>query len=156
MAALTLLLLCGGVIHSDFTRRRIPNAYCVAIAGVAVLWWLGGGGLPGLLALAKHLIVPLIVAIPLLVLFALRIFAGGDVKLLLALVLWVPSEGIVAMLMVTILGGGILAVALKLLNRVFRGVNADTVPYGVPIVAGALLILLPQFRYVMGVSPIAS
>jgi len=148
-AIVTLLLLCGGIIHSDVTQRRIPNAYCLAVAGLAVFWWLGLSGWSGLVGLLQQMLVPLLAAIPLLVLFALRVFAGGDVKLLLAMLLWVPMNGISAMLIVMVLGGGVLALALKASSRVFCAVKARTVPYGIPIIAGALLILIPEFRTVL-------
>ena len=149
LAALACLLLCGGIIHSDVTQRRIPNFYCAAIAILAVGWWVGVAGWTGLLGFLKHLSVPMFAALPLLLLFALRILAGGDVKLLLALLLWVPASGVAAMVIVTILGGGILGLILCVLKRVFCSVKSDSVPYGLPIVTGALLILLPQFRLVL-------
>jgi len=149
LSALSCLLLCGGIIHSDVTQRRIPNFYCGAVATLAVAWWVGVDGWAGLLNLVKHLAVPLIAALPLLLLFALRILAGGDVKLSLALLLWIPGSGVAAMVIVTILSGGFLALVLCALKRVFCAVKDESVPYGVPIIAGALLILLPQFRLVL-------
>lgn len=141
-----LMLICGGLIHSDVTRRRIPNGYCLAICALAVPWWIGQEGWGGLIGLLEHLLVPLIAAVPLLLLFALRILAGGDVKLLLALLLWIPASSVAAMLIVTVITGGVLALAIKALSRLFCSARADTVPYAIPIVTGALLILIPQLR----------
>ncbi|WP_394660020.1 prepilin peptidase [uncultured Novosphingobium sp.] len=148
-AALAMLLLCGAIVYSDFAHRRIPNGYCAAIAVLSVLWWVGLGGVSGLVGLAYQLAVPLLAAIPLLALFAARVLAGGDVKLLLSLLLWTPAALVLPMLIVIILGGGALGLVLKLLKRLFCAVNADTVPYGVPIIAGALLVLIPEFRMAM-------
>ena len=152
-AALALLMLCGGIIHSDFTRRQIPNAYCAAIVALSAMWWIGQGGWSGLVTFAQQVFVAVLLGIPLLLLFALRVFAGGDVKLILALVLWVPVQGIGVMLVVTVLCGGLLAIVLAALHRVFCAVRADSVPYGIPIIAGAMLILIPEIRDVLNALP---
>jgi prepilin peptidase CpaA len=148
--ALLLLFLCVAVAHSDVKRRHIPNRYCAAIAALALVWWVGQGGRSGLLDFTCHLIIPLLVAGPLLGFFAIGILAGGDVKLLLALLLWVPADGVGAMLVVMVLTGGLLGMVILVLRRIFASVKGDTVPYGVPIIFGALVVLMPDLRDVLG------
>ncbi|WP_043975607.1 prepilin peptidase [Novosphingobium sp. P6W] len=144
-AALGLLLLCGAVIHSDLGRRRIPNTLCIAIASLGLVFAVGETGWSGFPTFAWRMAIAALVAGPLVLLFLLRLLGGGDVKLIAALLLWVPASGIPAMLAVTILAGALIAVALNLLNRLFCFIRADTVPYGAAIVTGALCVLIPRF-----------
>ncbi|WP_232495831.1 prepilin peptidase [Novosphingobium kaempferiae] len=146
LAALALLgfvLTCGAVVHADITRRRIPNGLCVAIGAMALVYATACGGWAGIVDFATRGGIAVLVAVPLLMLFAMRQIGGGDVKLALALLLWIPVAGMPLMLGVTVLTGAFLALALKLLARLFCFVRADSVPYGVAIVAGALVSLAP-------------
>lgn len=152
LSALALLLLCGGLVHADITKRRIPDAYCVALAILASLWWVGEGGWPGLLGFLAHLLVPLVCALPLIALYYLRVLGAGDVKLILALLLWIEPAGVGSMLMVMALVGAVLAIGLQVLHRVFWRIEVDSVPYSLAIVAGALQVLLPQIRNVVAIA----
>lgn len=143
-AALGLLLLCGAVIHSDLGRRRIPNTLCTAIALLGFVFAVGETGWSGFPNFAWRMAIAALVAVPLVLLFLLRLLGGGDVKLIAALLLWVPASDIPAMLAVTILAGALIAIALNL-NRLFCFIRADTIPYGVAIVSGALWVLIPRF-----------
>ncbi|WP_159979575.1 MULTISPECIES: prepilin peptidase [unclassified Novosphingobium] len=144
-AALGLLLLSGAVIHSDLGRRRIPNSLCIAIAVLGLLFAVGEAGWSGLPDFAWRMAIAVLVGLPLALLFLFRLLGGGDVKLLAALLLWVPASDMPAMFAVTVLTGALVAIALKLLNRVFCFIRADTVPYGLAIVVGALCVLIPRF-----------
>ncbi len=77
-AALALLLLAASMC--DILTRRIPNALCAAglAAGLIGHVWLGGE--LGLL----HALAGIAAALPLLLLYAVRAFGAGDVKLLMA------------------------------------------------------------------------
>lgn len=144
-AALALLLLSGAAIHTDISYRRIPNSLCGAIALLSPAYAFGEGGWPGIADFAAHLVIIVLIALPLVLLFVVRALGGGDVKLLLALLLWVPAIEMPLMLAVTMAAGMAIAIGLKLLNKVFCFIRADTVPYGLAIVAGALVVLLPRF-----------
>lgn len=144
-AAFGLLLLSGAAIHSDLGRRCIPNSLCGAIAVLALVYAVGEGGWSGLPDFAWRLATVAFFALPLALLFVVRAMGGGDVKLLAALMLWVPAADMPVMFAVTVVSGALIAIVLKLLNRVFCFVRADTVPYGPAILAGALCVLLPRF-----------
>jgi len=77
LAVLALLLLAASAC--DIQARRIPNGLCAAgiAAGLAGHFWYGGG--PGLWSLAG-----IAAALPLLLLYAVRAFGAGDIKLLMA------------------------------------------------------------------------
>ena len=77
LAVLALLLLAASAC--DIQARRIPNGLCAAgiAAGLAGHFWHGGG--PGLWSLAG-----IAAALPLLLLYAVRAFGAGDIKLLMA------------------------------------------------------------------------
>ena len=77
LAVLALLLLAASAC--DIQARRIPNGLCAAgiAAGLAGHFWHGGG--PGLWSLAG-----VAAALPLLLLYAVKAFGAGDIKLLMA------------------------------------------------------------------------
>jgi prepilin peptidase CpaA len=84
-------------------------------------------------------------------LFARGLIGGGDVKLLAASTLWAGPHMAPALLVVTAVLGGLLAVVL-LSSSAFRatfpsvaavGTRPATVPYGVAIAAAALIITIP-------------
>jgi len=77
LAVLALLLLAASAF--DIQARRIPNGLCAAgiAAGLAGHFWHGGG--PGLWSLAG-----IAATLPLLLLYAVKAFGAGDIKLLMA------------------------------------------------------------------------
>lgn len=157
VAMIGMLGLGCAVILSDIRHRRIPNWQCIAIAGLAVPWWLAQpDGAPGQWLL--HLGAVLVIAIPLLFLHIGGMIGGGDVKLLLATLLWVPPAQIVPLLVAVIFLGGVvgLGVFAAALGRsmVRKGSLARphvTVPYGVAIVLGGWLFLAVKFARFAGI-----
>ncbi|TCM15385.1 prepilin peptidase CpaA [Novosphingobium sp. PhB165] len=149
---LALLVLCGAVACTDVTRRRIPNALSLAVAFLAVPYWLGWAGAWGLLALLLHVLPIGLLAIPLVLLFWLRLFGGGDVKLILAMALWVPPQDLPAFCMAVALAGGLLGGGMQVLHLVFWRVKTDSVPYGLAIAAGAIAVLGPAIRLALAAS----
>lgn len=144
IALLALVLISGAVMYADITRRRIPNTFCAAIAALALAHALGQGGWAGFIEIALRAGTAAIVGIPLGLLFALRAIGGGDVKLLLALILWVAPEHLPMLFAVTVLVGAIIAIGITILRRVFCFRGPDGIPYGVAIVIGALFVILPD------------
>jgi prepilin peptidase CpaA len=139
LGALALLLVSAGI--EDARTREIANWKNAAIALTAPLWWWSNGLLlwPDL---GIHLGIAAGVFILFLVPFYFGWMGGGDVKMIGALALWFPLQGLLWMLiMMSLLGG-----ALTLLIVIERAVRRNTeieVPYGVAI-AIATLISLPE------------
>ncbi len=115
---LVLLLLAASAC--DLQTRRIPNGLCAAgiAAGLIVHFWHGVW--PGLWSLAG-----LAAALPLLLLYAVRAFGAGDIKLLMAVgalmgpvfLLWALGGAIFAgagLALVWIIGKGIRSRSLLL------------------------------------------
>lgn len=151
ITVLALLLLSGAVMHADVTRRRIPNVFCTAIAILALIHAVADSGWSGLGDIALRLAVAVVLAIPLCLLFAVRALGGGDVKLLLALVLWVDLAYLPNLFAVTVLAGALIAIGITAMRKVFCFRGPDGIPYGLAIVIGALFAVLPD----LGVSAAA-
>ena len=141
----------------DFRRFAIPNPLPVLLCAAWPLYFAAAPSLQGALgALGCALAVFLAGA----ALFARGWIGGGDVKLLSAAALWAGAGGTPALLMLTGLLGGVLALFLlmpfgnriaaaarRLLRRPAhrdeRGFAvAVPVPYGVAIAAAALIVVL--------------
>ena len=147
----TVLLLIAAAT-SDLTRYKIPNWISVAVAvafAIAALFsgsWIAVGwalvAAAGVFALSCGL-------------FALRLFGGGDVKLLTAMALWTGLADLLHFLLIMSLAGGVLGIVwwLRRRRQLKRG-NADKtgatgdsqprptmpnkLPYGAAIAFGGL------------------
>ncbi len=137
---------------SDLLTLTIPNRVSllllgafVALAPLAGFNWATFG---------QHLATGGIVLAVGIALFALRIFGGGDAKLLAAAALWFGWPDLVAFLVFTVFAGGALALTVglwSLLNvgseikggLIFRHLGSlkPNVPYGFALAAGAILAL---------------
>lgn len=130
----------------DVRERRIPNWLVAATLalGLGFAAWRGGAGaLPWHLA---HLAVALLVGIGL---YAARLLGAGDAKYYAALAAWQPLAAGLKLLMAVSFAG--LALTLGWLAwRKLAGKpapkkpvsDADKVPFGVAMAAGAVLALL--------------
>ena len=143
LAALVLLLLW--VCLTDVRYRLITNRTVIAIALLALPYWL----LRGMTAEEAWRQVAVVAAAT--VFFGLlwqaghwlgrRLIGGGDVKLLIALALWLPPIAYLNMLLVMSLVGALLAIVVLAANRDRQARLTARVPYGVAIAAGALTAL---------------
>jgi prepilin peptidase CpaA len=147
--ALMLSGLLAAVIYRDGRDYLIPNTICLAIAGLffPAALALGFPLLPALLAGGLALAVTF-------GLFALKIFGGGDAKLLPALMLWTGWNlvSLQFLFLMAILGGvfALLLLVLRLLLRRYSHLPrlfqpGAPIPYGIAI-AAAFLWLLWQGR----------
>lgn len=149
--AANLMLLSAVLMAShDLASRRIPNALCALTALAGMVWSLGWQGLPGLgLALAGGLI-----AFGFMVLFFfLGAVGAGDVKALAALATFCGPLGAIQLLVYTALAGGLVALAVMVVNRVcpvvigsgLRSLITEarglTLPYGVAIALGTVALI---------------
>lgn len=145
-----LLAIAGAVF--DFLTLRIPN-WLNALIGVSFLIAALVFGMPWSL-MGVHLLCGLILLCVGFALFAANLIGGGDAKMLAAIGLWVGFEQLVPFLIYMSLAGGLLAIAMLLLQRfrrlltttgldVFASIMARKIdlPYGMAIAAGALAVL---------------
>lgn len=146
VSVLALLTVCGAAAWADVSSRRIPNGLPLAIAILAPAYWVGWFGLWGLPAICVHIGPLLLLALPLLLLFGLKVIAGGDVKLMLAVALWIPAQDFLAYAIAVVLTGGVIGGGTWALSLIFWRIKSDSVPYGVAIVVGAIAVLEPTLR----------
>ncbi|GAA4762497.1 A24 family peptidase [Novosphingobium ginsenosidimutans] len=125
----------------DWRDRRIPNWLCgiLAVLGLAVAAWLGGGE-----AIAKHAIHAFAALIVGMVLFRFGVFGGGDAKFYAAVAAWFPIALWAKLLIhVSLAGLGLVTVwfvARRLMGKKIRPKNPtkyDALPYGIAIALGA-------------------
>ncbi|HEY4546556.1 MAG TPA: prepilin peptidase [Pedomonas sp.] len=142
LIALVALLVIAAV--GDIRRYTIPNMLCIAVAALALPYWVAASlaqAQPLLPLLGIQLGVALLVFAGFVLLFALGAMGGGDVKLIAALTLWVPAARVLEMLFLVALVGGVLALALIIIRKL-RGDASRDVPYGVAIAAGGIGVVL--------------
>lgn len=140
-----LIVACGGVLLlagiQDARFRTIAHWQVITVILLAPLYWVASG-----LAFWPDMVVRLGAGIGVLAVFlipfALGWMAGGDVKLLAALALWLPPELLLVALQVVAIVGGIVTLPFWI-ARLWRGDRKTPVevPYGVAIAAGGLIML---------------
>lgn len=139
----------------DFRRLVIPNLLPVALCA---LWPLHFAASPSLYGALAAIGCAVAVFVGGALLFARGYLGGGDVKLLAAAALWAGPSGTPALLMLTgILGGGLALFLLLPFGRQLAGtvrhalrqppVEAERglaapVPYGIAIAGAALIVTL--------------
>lgn len=147
------LLLAAGAVY-DTWKLVIPNAVSL---GLAALFPVTALLVPLDLDWLSHLAAAVAVFLGGALLFRLNKLGGGDVKLISAAALWTGLERLFDLLVYVALAGGALALALLALRRVVAAMRAahpalgelavprvlrpgESIPYGVAIAAGAILL----------------
>ena len=147
LAGLAIALVVAA--STDIRRREIDNTLTAAIALTAPLFWWASG-LPlwpdvawqiGLMAIALAVLTGL---------FAAGMMGGGDVKLLVALALWIQPLWFMRLLVVMALAGGVLTLAMALWHfaphrKALRSASKLQVPYGVAISGAGLWAVGAQY-----------
>ncbi len=108
----TVLLLLAAAWR-DVASRVIPNGICLALALIGIAARLTVG--PSELAISSAVAVGLFLA--LLVPHSFGMLGGGDVKLLAAMAIGLPPIGVACLFVVTVLAGGVLAIAHLAMRR---------------------------------------
>jgi prepilin peptidase CpaA len=148
-----LILTLGGLLVSagieDARTREIANWKNAAIALLAPAWWYANG-LDFWPDMAVQVGVAAIVFAILLLVFHFGLMGGGDVKLIVALALWLPLPTFLSMLMVMSIAGGVVTLVMMLDRAIKKTRDQVEVPYGVAIAIAGLLALreplLNQFQ----------
>jgi len=173
------ILLVSGLLWcvlSDLLSRRIPNrAVLLLLLGFLALYALTAEGIAGPLPQVSGSLLQALPGAALVFVIGFAMFltgrlGAGDVKLISVLCLWVGYGHQTRFIMITAIAGGVLALALPLLNTLTAGIalfierlNSSLrinitpppvlpdelsrgIPYGIAIAFGAAYILIwPQF-----------
>ncbi len=135
--ALVLILLSAGI--EDARHREIANWKNAAIALMAPAWWYLHGygwadaGIQFGIALG---VFALFVGA-----FHFGWMGGGDVKMIGALALWLPLQGLFFMLMVMSIIGGVLTLIMMFDHWRRKAPGAVETPYGVAIAMASMIAL---------------
>ena len=145
-----LIFVLGGLLVSagieDARTREIANWKTAAVALLAPLWWYANG-LDPWPDMAVQLGCALAVFAVFLVAFHFGLMGGGDVKLIVALALWLPFASFLTMMMVMSIAGGVVTLIMMGEARIKKNRENIEVPYGVAIaIAGLLAIREPLFN----------
>lgn len=138
LLALLAILLVTAIV-TDLGSRTIANRLNLAVAVLAVGWWIAGGLSLGDIGL--HIAGALVMLFLFGTAFALGAMGGGDVKLIAALGLWLSPLLLAKMLIVMSIGGGLLTLAAVVVKVARRAQGKIEVPYGVAISGAALFVV---------------
>jgi len=142
MAVLGLLMIAAAI--SDIRSRTISNELNAAMALLAIPFWIASG-----LALWPDVPFQFGAAFAVFLvfagLFAIGAMGGGDVKMIGAVMLWIPLPLFMPTLMVMAIGGGVLSAVMLILMKLRPSDKPVEVPYGVAIAAAGLWALHQQY-----------
>ncbi|UVO39419.1 A24 family peptidase [Bradyrhizobium arachidis] len=154
IASVLEILMLLYVATMDVATRLIRNEICLALAFLGI-----ASELTSPVQLAESLISAAILFLLLFVIYLKGWMGGGDVKLLTALAIGLPVDGVIQLLTVTALAGGVLALAHLMMRslpnprlapagssfarRVYaverwRHLRHAPLPYGVAIACGGI------------------
>jgi prepilin peptidase CpaA len=135
--ALFLILLSAGI--EDAHRREIANWKNAAIALLAPGWWYLQGY--GWADIGIQIGVALAVFALFVGAFHFGWMGGGDVKMIGALALWLPAQGLLLMLMIMSVIGGLLTLIMMIDHWWRKAPGTVETPYGVAIAMASMLAL---------------
>ena len=142
MALLGLLMIAAAI--SDLRSRTISNELNAAMALLAIPFWIVSG-----LALWPDIAIQFGAAFAVFLvfagLFAIGAMGGGDVKMIGAVMLWIPLPLFMPTLFVMAIGGGILSAVMLIHMKLRPSDKPVEVPYGVAIAAAGLWALHQQY-----------
>lgn len=149
MGLLGVMMIAAAV--SDLRSRSISNELNGVMALLAIPFWIASG-----LSVWPDMAIQLGAAFGVFLifvgLFAIGAMGGGDVKMIGAVMLWIPLPGFLGTLAVMAIGGGILSAAMLILSKIRPSDKPVEVPYGVAIAAAGLWALhqqyLNQFQFI--------
>jgi prepilin peptidase CpaA len=128
----------------DWRSRIIPNRLNIAIAALAIPFWLVSG-----LSLWPDVALQVATAAGLFALFALAFrfgaMGGGDVKLVSALALWLPPLATLKLLVIMSIAGGFLTLAMVIRHRIAKPGHVLEIPYGIAIAFGGFWLISERF-----------
>ncbi|MFB0872391.1 MULTISPECIES: prepilin peptidase [unclassified Sphingobium] len=138
IGALGALLIVAAI--TDLRARIISNRLNLAIALLALPWWVACGVSPWP-DMAIQLLTGAVVFALFAALFAFGLMGGGDVKLLGALALWFPWQVTLSLLVLMAMLGGLVTLVTIVHHRIARKPGQPEIPYGVAISIAGLWVL---------------
>lgn len=141
LGALAALLLAAAIC--DLRKREIPHWTVIAIALLAIPFWVSEG-LNVWPDMALQIGLAGIIFAIFAAMFAFGWMGGGDVKLLAALALWLPWQALLLMLVIMSFAGGVLTLAMVVWSKLKRSPNPE-IPYGVAIAFAGLWLIGERF-----------
>ncbi len=140
-AILVALLLYA--IVTDVRERIIPHWVNITIALMAPIgWWVHGFHLwPDV---AYQIAQSLGLFAFFLLAQAIGQMGGGDVKLIAALGLWFNWQVMFSLIFLMSIAGGVLTIGMWVHHKLRKREGKPEYPYGIAIVTGALIVVLPQ------------
>jgi prepilin peptidase CpaA len=148
LLGLLAAMLVAATVH-DLRSRTIPNGLNLAVALLAIPYWWAVG-LAFWPDVALQIGVAALVFAAFAGMFALGAMGGGDVKLVAAVALWLPWQGVIVLLVLMSLAGGALTLAMVVRHRIARRETPLEIPYGVAIAFGGLWLIGQRFLYQFG------
>ncbi|WP_447762820.1 A24 family peptidase [Sphingopyxis panaciterrae] len=142
MALLAVLMIAAAV--SDLRSRMISNNLNAAMALLAIPFWIAIG-LPVWPDVPIQFGAAFAVFLLFAGLFAIGAMGGGDVKMIGAVMLWMPLPLFLPMLTIMAVGGGILSAMMLVHIKLRPSDKPVEVPYGVAIAAAGLWALHQQY-----------
>ncbi|NRA72411.1 MAG: prepilin peptidase [Gammaproteobacteria bacterium] len=138
-----LTVLLGLCLYFDIRYRQLPNWLNLLILVT---------GLFSLLTpvLSVDLIIDRLLAIIIIssigaIIYRFSWLGGGDIKLVIALSPWLGYDKLINFFVLMTLAGGLLAILLLSYNQIANTLHVkkiSTLPYGIAIVAGAMVLLI--------------
>lgn len=145
---LGLMVLLASLITlaaiSDLRSRSISNGLNAAIALFAIPFWIASG-IPLWPDAAIQFGAAFSVFLVFAGLFAIGAMGGGDVKMIGAVMLWIPLNLFLETLTVMAIGGGILSAIMLIQSKIRPSDKVIEVPYGVAIAVAGLWALHQQY-----------
>jgi prepilin peptidase CpaA len=142
-----LALLSAGLLAAavgDWRTRTIPNWLNAGIALLAIPWWWANG-LPLWPGVAVQLGIALGVLIVFFLAFQMGQMGGGDVKMLVALALWLSPVALIKLIMIMAVAGGVLTIAMLIPHRMLKSAGNPEIPYGIAIAFAAFWLIGERF-----------
>ncbi len=142
LALLAIALVTA--MWTDIRARIIPNWLNAAVAlSAPVFWWAMGESLwPDA---AIHLLCATIVFGFFLLMFRFGLMQGGDVKLLVALSLWLPWQQVYSLILFSSLIGIAVTLIFWGLHKARKAEGPPEVPFGIAISLAGLLIISERY-----------
>lgn len=142
MALLGILMIAAAI--SDIRSRTISNGLNAAMALLAIPFWFATD-LPLWPDMPIQFAAAFGVFLVFVGLFAIGAMGGGDVKMIGAVMLWVPLHLFMPALTVMAIGGGILSAVMLVQSKIRPSDKPIEVPYGIAIAAAGLWALHQQY-----------
>ncbi len=142
VAVVAALLIVAAII--DGRTRTIPNRINLAIALLALpFWWATGLSLwPDV---AIQIGIAAVTFAFFLGVFLIGQMGGGDVKMLVALALFLPPGMFLQTLIVMAISGGVLTLVMVVHHRMKTDGSEFENPYGIAIAFGALVAMSERY-----------